>query len=383
MIKKKIVYIATVHFAVNNFLVPHILESKKIFDVFVLTNTKNIDPLLKNKLLRNNVKLINIPFKRHISIIYDLWCIINLIFFFLFNKITICHSITPKAGLLSMIASLIIQVPFRIHTFTGQIWANHIGLKRKFFMFIDKIINLASTHIIVDSRSQKNFLVKNNIIGTNSTVLGNGSIVGVDTNKFLFDKKIRIKIRNKLAINNRAHVVLYLGRVNKDKGIFVLIDAIKKCLEQKLNVILLIVGPCEGLAKDDLFDYFEQRYKKKLKYIDYVNNPEDYMSASDIFCIPSFREGFGQVAIEASSCGLPIVASNIYGLKDSVIINKTGYFFKNKSVSDLASKIIYLINNKEIQKKMGDSGRSYVLDKFSQHNIVMLQNQFYKKIIVD
>jgi len=107
------------------------------------------------------------------------------------------------------------------------------------------------------------------------------------------------------------------------------------------------------------------------------------MSASDIFCIPSFREGFGQVAIEASSCGLPIIASNIYGLKDSVIINKTGYFFKNKSVSDLASKIIYLINNKEIQKKMGDSGRSYVLDKFSQHNIVMLQNQFYKKIIVD
>ena len=106
--------------------------------------------------------------------------------------------------------------------------------------------------------------------------------------------------------------------------------------------------------------------KKKILYFDFTTKPQDWFSFADILCLPSYREGFGTVVIEAASCGIPALCSNIYGLKDSLIEHKTGFFHEVGSIDDIERKMLYIINNKKLVKKYGLSARKKVLKDFEQ-----------------
>ena len=353
----KIVLIANTSNFFNVFMLNHIKQLSKKYDLFICC--KDSDKL-KEK-IPSNVSLININFKRGISLFHDISAFFIMLFFFLKKRPNLSISFTPKIGFMVALASFATRTPNRIHWFTGQIWVKKKGFVRMFYKLIDRLIFSLSHNVLIDSFSQRNFLIMEKIVSPNkSTVLHKGSVGGVDVLKFRFNKQKRIRLRKQYSISKNTFVFLYLGRVNKDKGIAELIEAFQK-IKKNLDVLLIFVGTIEDAKLTHLL-----KNKKKILYFKYTNNPEDWFSTADILCLPSHREGFGTVVIEAASCAIPTLCSNIYGLHDAVINNKTGFFHEVGSIDDIKKKMLYIIKNKKLVKGYGISARKKILTDFEQ-----------------
>lgn len=340
-LNKSIAIITSSPMSINFFLRDQINELSKLHKVTIITNLniKNENLLYE---ISPKIEIISVPIKREIKILSDFRALIILIKIFYFKKFNIIHSISPKAGFISMLSGWITRTPIRLHTFTGQVWVTKKGVFRFILKLIDSIIVKLSTKIIVDSFSQKEFLINEGVLKEKnySLVLGNGSISGVDLKRFYPDKIKRAKIRNKFNIKESDFLVLYLGRLKVDKGILDLIKAFKILKSQKLNSKLIIVGPDEDNIKNKLIK--QSSSLDGINFIPLTKKPEHFMMASDIFVLPSYREGFGSSIIEAAACGIPAVASNIYGLRDAVKNYETGLLFEPKSINQLSKAMLKL-----------------------------------------
>lgn len=369
----KIVLISNTSNFFSAFTLKHIEQLSKKYNLFICCN----NPIKLKKKVPNNVSLININFKRNINFFHDIVSFFFILYFFLKEKPNLSISFTPKIGFMVAIASFITKTPNRFHWFTGQIWSNKRGFAKIFLKLVDKMIFSLSHKVLIDSASQKNFLIKENVVSKKqSTVLNKGSVGGVDIRKFKFDKKKRIQLRKKYSISRNTFVFLYLGRINKDKGIDGLLKAFKK-ISNHHDILLIFVGSVE---EEKFISEFKSQ--KKILNFDYTTKPQDWFSLADILCLPSYREGFGTVIIEAASCGIPTLCSNIYGLRDAIIKNKTGYFHKVGSINDIKNKMLYIINNKKKIKKKGIVARKRVIKDFDQNLITKELLQFVNSNII-
>lgn len=252
------------------------------------------------------------------------------------NRPDIVLTLTPKGGLLGITTSFFLFVKKRIHYYTGQVWITKKGLLKKLLKFIDQIISKMSTEVLTDSKSQKKFLQYENIVNKDYIkVLANGSICGVNTSRFYPNIKYRLETRKYHNISSDSIILLFLGRLNEDKGILDLVEAFNNILKKSnKSLFLFLVGPDEQNIKYEIKKIYK-KILKKIIFIKFTSQPEKYMAAADIFCMPSYREGFGLAALEASACTLPVVASKIYGLTDAVEENKTGLFHEVKNKKKL------------------------------------------------
>jgi glycosyltransferase involved in cell wall biosynthesis len=299
------------------------------------------------------------------------------------NRFSLVHSVSPKAGLLCAIAAWIARVPSRLHTFTGQVWMTKKGVRRWFLKLLDKTIVALNSNILVDSFSQQDFLIKEGVLANDtSIVLGSGSISGVDIKRFQPSQKYRNLVRSQLNISNSCLVFLFVGRLKKEKGVFELVEAFKNISINYNNVVLLVIGPDEEGLRQELIDNLGVK-KKFVRFIDFTKTPEQYMAASDIFVLPSYREGFGSVVIEAASCGLPSIGSNIYGLSDAIKVEETGLLVPVRSSKLLESAMLRLINNNEFRNKMGLNARKRIIQHFSQDDITLKILQLYRGLIIE
>tara|TARA_Y100000994_G_scaffold233546_1_gene221693 strand:- start:197 stop:1327 length:1131 start_codon:yes stop_codon:yes gene_type:complete len=361
--KKKIAIVSSNFLSIKSFLSKPVEELSKNNLVYIYTNAKKQD----NVFLNNNVKLINLPITRNVNLLNDLQCFIKLIFLIFKLKPDIVFTITPKGGLLGILTSFILNIRIRIHYYTGQVWVTRKGFIKKLLKFVDKIIFKMSTDCLTDSNLQKKFLEDEKVVKRDFLkVLANGSICGVDTTRFFPNSNNRRIVREHLNISQDTILLLFLGRLNKDKGILDLADVVNDIIEKdKKNISLLIVGPDEENIKSKI-----QRLCKnsinKIHFIEFTNQPEKYMSAADIFCLPSYREGFGMAALEAGACALPVITSRIYGLIDAVKEDYTGLFHEVRNKNQIKKCIIRLIDNKQLRETLGKQGRERVLKEFEQ-----------------
>lgn len=357
---KKLCYVATIPHVIFSFLSGHINAAAKEYDVSIISSSHDAH-LLKN--LPGH--FIQLPIQRKISPWDDLITLAHLVKLFRRERFALVHSIMPKTGLLSMLAGWLTGVPCRIHTFTGQVWATQAGLKRYVLKSADKLIVAFATHIIVDSDSQRQFLRNEGVLADNQgLVIGNGSICGVDPARFCPDSQVKADIRAKLGIGLDHTLILFLGRLNKDKGMLELAQAFSTIASCRENVFLALVGAEEDVSYERIQEICGE-HADKLRRILFTPDPHHYMAAADIFCLPSYREGFGQVIIEAAACAVPTVATRIYGITDAVNDNQTGLLIPVGDIDLLVQSLLKLIDNPSLRMQLGESARKRALELFS------------------
>jgi glycosyltransferase involved in cell wall biosynthesis len=363
-----------VEWHLNNFLV----RSENEFDVYVIGNNVSF----YNKQYQH-IKFIDLNIKRRINLLSDIYTLILLCFYMIKYRPTIVHSIMPKAGLLSSISGFLTKRPVRIHTYTGQVWANTNGFKRKFLIFLDKLMIRLNTNNLTDSPSQSVFLLNNGVSvgGKLIPCLGIGSLTGVDIENFNYNKLIHIRpiVRNKLNIKENEFVLLFLGRKSIVKGIINLFESFNDLSD--LNLKLLFIGPDESGGKLDELLYQYSHLTHKIIQLDSVSFRQQYIIASDLLCLPSSIEGFGSIVIDSAALGLPTIGFNIVGLVDAIENNKTGILVENGSSSKFAKAIRYVVENEEVYKTFKSNCISRAANFFGANLLYEYQKEFYLKSI--
>lgn len=377
MNRKKICFIVSSPYTVKAFLINHIKALSAFYDIYLIANTEGTKPDLLNEAPIKHIE--NIKIVRGISIFEDIIALRQLKKYLQKEKFDAVHTVTPKAGLIGILAAQKARIKIRTHIFTGQVWHTKKGFLKSLLKFMDKIIVKNATEILVDGESQRNFLIENKIITkSKSKVLGKGSISGVNTAKFFPDSNIKTMQRNHLNISKDDVVFMFLGRMNVDKGIKELAIAFNVLSKKYPNTKLLLVGGDE----ENMTEYITKtvHHKNQLIILKHTDRPEEILQSCDVFCLPSHREGFGLSILEASLLEKPIICSNTYGLSDTILDNITGVRHLVKDPESLFKCMENLYINSEERIKMGKKGREYVLEHYKSETITKEWLHFYKKI---
>lgn len=374
---KRICFVTTSPLIVNFFLAPHLLHLSKRFEVTLVVNTAEKVPLLPLP----GVDIVSLGMRRRSSPFADLRALIRLFVLFSSRRFHLVHSLSPKAGLLAVLAGGLAGVPRRVHTFTGQVWATKRGPARLLLKAADRCIGRCATHVLADSLSQRDFLVAHHVIQPDRCrVLGSGSVSGVDTRRFRPAADIRSAVRAELGVPQDAVIILFLGRIKKEKGVPELARAFASVASQYDRAHLLLVGPDEEALSPGLAETCSA-HRDRVHLLGYTFAPERYVAASDILVLPSHREGFGSVIIEAAAAGLPAVASRIYGITDALVEGRTGLLHEPGDWNALARQLDRLLADGDLRRQLGLQAQERAVREFPQERLIQLLSDFYEEIL--
>ncbi len=367
--------VASAPLTLKVFMRPHVRRLGRDYDVILVANGSASEMAAT---FGAEVAFKSLPIERKVSILRDARALFALWQLFRQENVDAVHSISPKAGLLAMIAARLACVPFRVHHFTGQVWATARGPRRFLLKSLDKLLASCATCLLADSASQRAFLVANGVAAERSIdVLADGSVAGVDLQRFVFRAAARDRVRARHGIPADAVVFLFLGRLNRDKGVLDLSLAFETVARREPRSHLLVVGPDEeGLESE--FANLGRRYVGRVHRVGFAANAEEYMSAADVFCLPSYREGFGSTIIEAAAVGLPAVASRIYGISDAVEEGVTGILHLVGSDAEIADAMLQLATHEVLRRRMGEAAHDRAKAKFSEARLTEEMADFYR-----
>jgi glycosyltransferase involved in cell wall biosynthesis len=326
-----------------------------------------------------------IPFelniKRKISIITDLISIYNLVIYIKNNKFNVVVSHSPKGALIGTIAAYICGIDKNIYVRHGLFYETSSGFKLIIFKTFERIVSFFSSKVICVSKSILEKSISDNITNENKMILINkGSFNGIDTkvkfNPINFSEALIQTLRNKYNISRNDIVIGYVGRLSKDKGIVELFQAWILLKTKINNIKLLLIGPLdERNAIENI--YLEKiRNDNSIILTDLIINTAPFYKLMHIFILPSYREGFPTVVLEASSMELPVITTKKTGCIDSIIENETGMFV-NISPLDISNVISHYINNPVLRNMHGKMGRKFVVENFEQ---TLMWEYLYRKL---
>ncbi len=380
MDKRSIMFLATTPFAVNAFLRTHMEGLSPAYRILLCVNTRAY-PLSDD--VQTYAEVLHVDFARKMAPWQDLKALFQLLRIFVQTPPHAVHSITPKAGLLGMLAAWLVRIPLRYHTFTGQVWVTRRGVSRWLLKHFDKLIALFSTQVFADSQSQCRLLENEHVVRQGGiSVLGAGSIAGVDIERFHPDPDVRKTERATAGTPASSMVFLYVGRLARDKGVFDLLTAFSGVVAKNGDVELWMVGPDEeGLLPQ--LEKMEALGGGRVRWMGATSQPERYMVAADIFVLPSYREGFGSVIIEAAACGVPSIAYRIDGVVDAVVEGQTGVLVPSRDIDALAGAMQDLAVNGEKRCALGERALDRVRRNYSSTSITAEWLKFYQKSLAD
>lgn len=360
---KRVAIVVSSPLTVRAFLVNQIEAMCALYDVWIIANVGSPEEM---SFLPAAAHVLPVRIERKPSPLRDLRALSHLTTAFRIHRFDLVHSTTPKAGLLAMTAASVARVPVRIHTFTGQVWTTMQGRSRWVLKNADRLTAALATDVLVDSISQRAFLLEQKVIrAKKSRVLASGSISGVDTSRFRPDPEARAAVRKTLGIAASDVLFLFVGRLNRDKGVPLAVEAFRQLPGIGQSAHLLFVGPDEeGLA-----DRHAANPVPGVGFVGPTTQPERYMAAADVLCLPSRREGFGITVIEAASVAVPAVASNIYGVVDAVVDGLTGLLHEPDDKEGITRCMAQMLTDPLLRKGMGAAARKRVVADFSQERV--------------
>ena len=377
MNKVKIIRATTVPVSLDTFCNGMLKELSHKYEIVALSSPGEEMKVIAE---REGVRTIEVPMERHISLKHDLVSLGGMIKVFRKEKPTMVHSMTPKAGLLCMMAAWLARVPVRVHTFTGLVFPTAVGLKRKILMATDWLTCACATYIIPEGEGVKNDLLNNGITKKSLKVLGYGNVMGVDMDYYSQSLEITEKAKE---IKKDAFTFLFVGRIVGDKGINELCEAFDK-LSGMANVRLLLVGPYE-----DSLDPISQKSKeiiKKNPAIESVGRKFGdellaYYAISDCFVFPSYREGFPNTVLEAGAMGLPSIVTDINGSREIIRQGENGVIIPSHDANALLDAMLKMMKDKDAREKMAGNARQMIASRFEQGYVRKCLYDFYDEIL--
>ena len=375
--KKKIIRAVTVPQSIGFFIgVIPALNAKGI-EVVALSSLGKEMVELKEK----GVPTVIIPMERRISVKRDFIALMALIRTFRREKPDMVHSMTPKAGLLCMIAAWLTRVPVRVHTFTGLVWPTATGLTRKILMATDWLTCACATHVIPEGKGVMDDLQRH-ITRKPMRVLGYGNVMGVDMQRFSLRPEI-----GKLAERLRRQEVftfLFVGRIVGDKGVNEMVEAFARLHAEHSACRMVIVG-----RQEEKLDPLKPETIQKMDAIEaiemvgaqYGDDLIAWYAASVCLVLPSYREGFPNTVLEAGAMGLPCIVTDINGSREIVEEGKNGIIVPPKDVDALYQAMKRMIEDDLIRKSMAEHARPMIASRFEQGFVRQCLLDFYEEIL--
>jgi len=337
---------------------------------------------------QEGVRVIAVPMERHISILRDCCSLWKMWRIFLKENPNMVHSMTPKAGMICMVAALMARVPVRVHTFTGLIFPTSIGIKRRILMFTDWLTCACATHIIPEGEGVKNDLLNNRITKKPLKVLGYGNVRGIDLDVY---SRIRIvngswfKYQGIKLMNPDAFTFLFVGRIVGDKGINELCQAFLRIHSQCPLTRLWLIGEYEENI-DPL------RAETKAIIVDNQSGIEavgpkrgdellSYYAVADCFVMPSYREGFPNTVIEAGAMGLPCIVTDVNGSREIIEEGVNGMIIPSKDSNALYYAMFKMMHDVTMRSRMSSVARKMISDRFEQSYVRNCLYNFYDEIL--
>ncbi|MDC1051167.1 glycosyltransferase [bacterium] len=379
MSKPKICIVTATQLSVHWFLREHLKLMAQWADVTVIFNKKlNVEADISD--LPITIKHVHVV--RQISLLWDVWSLISLCRLFSLKNYDMVISLTPKAGLLSMLAAKLASVGVRLHIFQGEVWPSKTGLMHILLKAADKAIATLATNLMAVSRSQRSFLEANGIVAEERVkVLGEGSISGVDIDKFKPNLNGRRRERQKHQIPEGALVALFLGRITRDKGVFEMLAAFSVVAKEIDDFWLVLAGPDEEGLTDILYKSVDPDLHARIIFTGFQFAPENLMCAADFLCILSYREGLGLCVLEAAACGVPALGTNISGLSDAIINNETGVLVPLNDHQSAVNAMRELALNEAFRLKLGAAGKARVAVQFDAKSVVKAYDREFFTLI--
>lgn len=376
----KIIRTATISLSLEILLRGQLKYLNQFYHIVAVSgHDKHLDNIRDNE----GVSIISVPFKRTISLVNDLVSFIKLYLLFLREKPQIVHSITPKAGLITMLAARFAFVPIRIHSFTGLIFPTRTGLTKHILIFCDKIICWAATNIYPEGEGVKNDLINYRITDKEIKVIANGNINGIDCQYFSplrVNEADKSAIKKKLGICKGDFIFLFAGRLVTDKGINELVLAFQK-LEYE-NIKLVLLGDYE-IDLDPLSQQTLEVIKSNKRIITpgFVNDVRLYFSISDVFVLPSYREGFPNVLLQAGAMDLPCIVTDINGSNEIIKNDFNGIIIPTHDVNALSDSMLALFQNKIYRSILSSNSRQHIFLNYNQEIVWQAIKNEYDTLI--
>ena len=328
------------------------------------------------------VKTHAVEMYRRLSPLKDLKSLRQIIKVFRREKPYMVHSMTPKAGMLCMMAAWWTKVPVRVHTFTGLVWPTETGFKRKLLMLTDRITCACATHIIPEGEGVKKDLLENGITKKPIKVLGYGNVRGVDMTRF--SRRPEVMENAQALLDKDKFTFVFVGRIVRDKGINELCEAFERLNKQHPNTRLFLVGKFE----DDL-DPISEKSRVVIETnasilavgAKYNDDLLVYYAASDCFVMPSYREGFPNTVLEAGAMGLPSIVTDINGSREIIIENENGTIIPSKNVEALYKAMERIVVDEGWRKTMAGNARQLIQDRFERGFVQKCLLDYYDKLL--
>lgn len=381
--KTKIIRTSTIAMSLNLLLKGQLSFLSKHYDVIAVSGYDDDLELVKN---REKVAVKDIKMERQIAPFQDLISLYKLYKFFKKEKPVIVHSITPKAGLLTMMAAKYAGVPLRIHTFTGLIFPSKKGFFQKLLIAMDKVLCWHATHIFPEGNGVKQDLEKYKITSKPLKIIANGNVNGIDVDYFNVENvniEEKQKLKNELNILSEDFVFIFVGRLVGDKGINELIEAFTKLNVSSSgveNVKLLLVGPFENnldpLSPETLK---EINYNPNIISVGYQTDVRKYYAISNVLVFPSYREGFPNVVLQAGAMQLPSIVTNINGSNEIIKHNKNGLIIPVQNSDAIFAAMLSMLNEVDIND-MKKQARLMIKNQYKQELVWEALLKEYKEL---
>jgi len=330
--------------------------------------------MLKEVRAGEGVKVLEVPMNRGISPFQDLFSILRMWRVLRRVKPDVVHSYTPKAGLVTMLAASLAGVKVRIHTFTGLVFPTSTGFKRKVLVAVDRLICALATKVVPEGKGVAADLRGYGIASKPLRVIGNGNIAGVDTQHFQPGKCCPLEKKV-----SDVFTYCFIGRLNRDKGIRELVSAFISLEEDST---LVLVGALDISAPIDDATLKLIKCHPRIQATGFLEDIRPALEACDVLILPSYREGFPNVVLQAGAMAKPVIATDINGCNEVIENDFNGWLVPPRDASALAERMEHVMSMPAAElEKLGSNARDRVVERYEQEAYRKKLLEFYKGLL--